>query len=107
MAVFPLGQHAHTPLLKDDLLVAFRAFLRATVFPAKIIMTRLCQALLPASCKRLFVLTVVPPLSKTPLQVNFFGEESLEEKAAVFQPLRDLGPVLVGFAAIFKDPARM
>lgn len=47
---------------------------------------------------------IVPPLSKALLQVNFFGEESLQEKAAVFQPLRDLSPVLVGFAAILTDP---
>lgn len=47
---------------------------------------------------------VVPPLSKTLLQVNFFGEESLEEKAAVFQPLRNLGPVLVGFCCHCQGP---
>ena len=48
---------------------------------------------------------IVLPLSKALLQVNFFGEESLQEKAAVFQPLRDLSPVLVRFAAALRDPS--
>ena len=29
------------------------------------------------------------------MQVNFFGDESMDEKAAVFAPLRKLGPVAV------------
>ncbi|KAL3131437.1 hypothetical protein ABBQ38_007749 [Trebouxia sp. C0009 RCD-2024] len=35
----------------------------------------------------------LPALKQVMLQVNFFGNESMEEKAAVFQPLRAMKPV--------------